>query len=182
MYHRDNTERVAGPLRAACRALSGRGKKVAASRHFILLQTSLAKSIMRTHKNKTLATFLALFFGSLGLQRFYLYGRRDRRAWVHLLCAFLSLLLYGFGDGMIRLLSLTPLLLSALASFVEAITIGLTSDEKWDRRHNVHSEKRSNSSWVLALLLVLTLAVGTTTMLALIARGIDLYLTGGAYG
>ncbi|RYE78204.1 MAG: NINE protein, partial [Oxalobacteraceae bacterium] len=32
---------------------------------------------MQPHKNKTLATLLALLFGSIGLHRFYLYGRRD---------------------------------------------------------------------------------------------------------
>jgi Mn2+/Fe2+ NRAMP family transporter len=143
---------------------------------------STTDPIMQAHKNKTFATFLALVTGSIGLQRFYLHGRRDTWAWLHLVCLPLSLLLYGFGEGMTRLLSLTPLIMSALAGFIEAFVIGLTADEKWDRRHNQRSEKRSDSSWLLALTLVLTLAVGMTTLVGVIARGIDLYLTGGAYG
>ena len=35
-------------------------------------------------KNKTLAVWLTLLLGSLGLQRFYLAGRYDRWAWLTL--------------------------------------------------------------------------------------------------
>jgi len=40
---------------------------------------------MRFMKNKTLAVWLTLLLGSLGLQRLYLTGRYDRWAWLILM-------------------------------------------------------------------------------------------------
>lgn len=112
------------------------------------------------HKNKTLSTFLAAIFGGLGLHRFYLYGKKDIWAWVHLL----------------------GLPFSIFAGFIGALVIGLTPDEKWDAQHNTHSGRTSNSGWINILLVVVTFALGSTALIATIARGFDLYLTGGALG
>ncbi|SNT01206.1 TM2 domain-containing protein [Noviherbaspirillum humi] len=113
-----------------------------------------------THKNKTFATLLAFILGGIGAHRFYLYGRRDRWAWLHVL--------------------LFPL--SIFAGFIEALVIGLTQDEPWDARHNANSGRQSHSGWPLAVLLVLTLGVGATALIATLARIFDLLYTGGAYG
>lgn len=113
-----------------------------------------------THKNKTLATFLAFALGSLGAHRFYLYGKKDFWAWVHVF--------------------LFPL--SVFAGFIGALVIGLTPDDKWDAQHNQNSGRQSKSDWPLAVLLVLTLAVGAIALIATIARVFDLIYTGGAYG
>lgn len=112
------------------------------------------------HKNKTLATLLAAVFGAIGAHRFYLYGSKDKWAWLHVL--------------------LFPL--AIFAGFLEALVIGLTPDEKWDVQHNAHSGRQSSSGWPLAVLLVLTFAVGATALIAALARGFDLLFTGGAYG
>ncbi len=112
------------------------------------------------HKNKTLATLFAAVFGGLGAHRFYLYGKKDVWAWVHL--------------------ALFPL--SSFAGFLQALMIGLTPDEKWDAQHNRHSNRQSDSGWPLVLLLVLTFAGGATAVIAALARGFDLLFTGGAYG
>lgn len=114
----------------------------------------------KPHKNKTLATFLSAVFGGLGIHRFYLYGKKDVWAWVHVL-------LFPF---------------SVFAGFLEALIIGLTPDEKWDALHNRDSGRQSSSGWPLALLLVLTFAGGATALIAAIARAFDLLFTGGAYG
>ncbi len=79
-------------------------------------------------------------------------------------------------------IKISPLLLSAVAGFMAALISGLTSDEEWDKRHNNTSGITSNSGWQLALLLVLTMIVGSTTLIATIARLFDLLFTGGAYG
>jgi hypothetical protein len=113
-----------------------------------------------THKNKTLATFLAAIFGGLGAHRFYLHGKKDIWAWVHLL--------------------LFPL--SVFAGFIEALVIGLTPDDKWDEAHNKDSGRQSDSGWPLAVLLVLTFGGGAIAVIAAIARTFDLLFTGGAYG
>jgi hypothetical protein len=112
------------------------------------------------HKNKTLATFLAAIFGGLGLHRFYLFGKKDRWAWLHVL--------------------LFPL--SVFAGFIEALVIGLTPDEKWDEAHNKDSGRQSDSGWLLVVLLVLTFGGGAIAVIAAIARTFDLLFTGGAYG
>jgi TM2 domain-containing membrane protein YozV len=112
------------------------------------------------HKNKTLATFLASIFGGLGFHRFYLYGKKDFWAWVHV--------------------ALFPL--SIFPAFIEALVIGLTADEKWDEAHNKNSGRKSDSSWPLAVLLVLTFGGGAIAVIAAIARTFDLLFTGGAYG
>lgn len=112
------------------------------------------------HKNKTLATFLAAVLGGFGAHRFYLYGKRDGRAW-----------LYVF---------LFPL--SMFAGFIAALVIGLTPDEKWDARHNPASGRLSDSGWTVILIVIATFAIGTGSLIAAIARTFDLLYTGGAYG
>ena len=42
-------------------------------------------------KNKTLATWLALLLGPLGMHRFYLYGWRDTLGWLMIVPTLLGL-------------------------------------------------------------------------------------------
>lgn len=114
------------------------------------------------HKNKTLATFLAAVLGGLGAHRFYLYGKQDKLAWLHVL--------------------FLPTTLSIFAGFIAALVIGLTPDEKWDARHNPDSSRESDSGWTVILIVIATFGVGTTLLIAAIARTFDLLYTGGAYG
>jgi len=112
------------------------------------------------HKNKTLCTLLAMLLGGLGAHRFYLYGKKDIWAWIHIF--------------------LFPL--SIFAGFIAALVIGLTPDEKWDAQHNPDSGQTSNSNWVVVVLVILSFAIGATAVMSSIARLTDLYLTGGSYG
>ena len=112
------------------------------------------------HKNKTLATFLAGVLGGLGAHRFYLYGKKDKLAWLHIV--------------------LFPL--SIFAGFIAALVIGLTPDEKWDALHNPASGRESDSGWAVVLIVIATFCIGTTLLIAAIARTFDLLYTGGAYG
>ena len=112
------------------------------------------------HKNKTLATFLAAVLGGLGAHRFYLYGSKDKLAWLHV--------------------ALFPL--SIFAGFIAALVIGLTPDEKWDAQHNQASGRESDSGWTVVLIVIATFGIGTTLLIAAIARAFDLLYTGGAYG
>lgn len=137
---------------------------------------------MARHKNKTLATALATTLGGIGAHRFYLFGWKDAWGWAHLLAAGMSLPAFLPGDKPFGDFTLLPLVLSMLAGFLEALVIGLTPDEKWDSRHNAGSGRQSHSRWPLALLLVLTVAVGATAMIATLARTFDLLYTGGSYG
>lgn len=134
------------------------------------------------HKNKTLATALALFLGSLGAHRFYLHGAVDRPGLLHASSLPIAALIYSKFDGINVFYVLLPLLVSGVIAFIAALVIGLTPDDKWDARFNSGSGTQSRSSWVLAVLLVATLLVGTTVLIGTISRLFDLMYTGGAYG
>ncbi|WP_348699745.1 hypothetical protein [Duganella fentianensis] len=134
------------------------------------------------HKNKTVATLLAFLLGGIGAQRLYLGGLRDRALWAHLsalpLCAAASAV-WPQADPFYHLL---PIIISGLIGFLEALIMGLTSDEKWDARHNANSGRQSASQWPLAVILVASMMLGAGSLIATMSRLFDLLYTGGAYG
>ena len=135
-----------------------------------------------SHKNKTLAALLAFLFGGLGLQRLYLRGVRDPWLWAHLAslpAAALVALAAPGADGFYKLL---PIMVSGLAGFLEALVLGLMSDEKWDARFNARSGRQSDTHWPVAVVLVASMMVGAGSLIATISRLFDLLYTGGAYG
>ncbi|MEJ7804873.1 MAG: NINE protein [Telluria sp.] len=134
------------------------------------------------HKNKTLATFLAVILGGLGAHRFYLRGSLDKLGLAHLASLPLSALVIGLAPDADWFFKVLPLLLSYVVGFVEALVIGVTADDKWDAAFNAGSGQRSHSQWYLALMLVVTMLMGTTTLIATMSRLVDLLYTGGAYG
>ena len=134
------------------------------------------------HKNKTFATFLAVILGAVGAHRFYLRGALDRLGLMHVACLPIAGMVYGLAPDTDWFYKVLPILVSAVAGFLEALVIGLTSDEKFDAVFNAGSGKSSDSSWVLALLLVATMMIGTTTLIGTMSRLFDLLYTGGAYG
>ena len=133
------------------------------------------------HKNKTLATALALILGTLGAHRFYLHGAVDRLGLLHVSSLPIAGLIFSYAHGANPFYALLPLLVSGIAACIEALVIGLTPDERWDARFN-GAGTRSESNWLLALLLVATMLVGTTVLIATMSRLFDLLYTGGAYG
>lgn len=134
------------------------------------------------HKNKTFATALALTLGTLGAHRFYLHGAVDRAGLLHISSLPIAGLIFSNANGIHSFYALLPLLVSGIAACIEALVIGLTPDEQWDARFNAGSTTRSRSNWILAVMLVTTLLVGATVLIATIARLFDLMYTGGAYG
>jgi hypothetical protein len=125
------------------------------------------------YKSKTLATWLALLGGSLGLHRFYLHGARDTLAWLHPLPTAAGL--WGV-DRMLRLGQddqlawlLLPLLGLMLAqAALCAIVYGLTSDTRWDERHNPGLPAHA-TAWGPVLGVIAALMVGATALMATIA-------------
>jgi hypothetical protein len=125
---------------------------------------------------------LALLSGGLGFHRFYLYGWKDTWGWLHFASLPLSLLIMFSAHDLPLIFSGMPFLVSVLAGFIETFVIGLSPDEKWDAQHNRDSGRLSDSGWPIPILMVLTLAIGATALIALLARTFDLLYTGGAYG
>jgi TM2 domain-containing membrane protein YozV len=134
------------------------------------------------HKNKAFATLLAAVTGGIGLHRFYLRGRADRWGWLHVASVPATFLVIGLGIGQHGLFQAAALVLSVLMGFIEALVLGVTPDEKWDQTYNAHSGKTSDSGWPVVLLLVLTLGLGASALVATLARTFDLLFTGGAFG
>ena len=135
-----------------------------------------------THKNKTLTTFIATVFGSIGLHRFYLNGGKDMWGWLHFVTLPLSILALMLWPAQQKMFLLALLLISALIAILEALVTGLTPDERWDAEHNAGSGKKSESSWLIAVILVFTVGAGAIGLIGTIARTFDLLFTGGAYG
>ena len=125
------------------------------------------------YRSKTLATWIAIVGGALGLHRFYLHGWRDALGWLHPLPALLGA--YGihrvqqFGQDDHLSWVLIPLLGLVLAqAMLTAIVYALTPDEKWDARHNpgapVHATR-----WAPVLGAILALMLGAAVLMATIA-------------
>jgi hypothetical protein len=129
-------------------------------------------------KSKTLATWIALLGGALGLHRFYLKGFRDPWGWLHVPATLLG----GLGVRRVQELGqddrlawmLMPLLgLSLAVAMLFAIIHGLTPDEKWDARHNAGGPGTPRSGWGAVIGVVLALLVGATVLMSTIAFSIQ---------
>ncbi len=123
-------------------------------------------------RSKTLATWIALVGGTLGLHRFYLHGARDLLAWLHPLPTLVGL--YGVLRmrhlGLDDTLSwvLVPLLgLMLAATMLQAVIYGLTNDEKWNARHSPANPRQSG--WLAIIGVILALMLGATALMATIA-------------
>jgi TM2 domain-containing membrane protein YozV len=134
------------------------------------------------HKNKTFATFLAVILGAVGAHRFYLRGSLDKLGLIHVASLPIAAMIYGLAPQADWFYKVLPILISAVAGFLEALVIGLTSDEKFDAAVNPQSDKKSDSSWILAVLLVLTMMIGAVALIFTMARLFALLYTGGMDG
>ncbi|MES3024899.1 MAG: NINE protein [Pseudomonadota bacterium] len=139
-------------------------------------------TIPTTHKNKTFATFLALVLGGIGAHRFYLRGSLDRLGLLHVTCIPIAGMVWGISPHANPFYHLLPFLVSWTIGFVEALVIGVTPDEKFDAAVNPASGKKSQSSWIIAVLLVVTMMVGTVTLIGTISRLFALLYTGNMDG
>ncbi len=125
-------------------------------------------------KNKTLATWLALLGGPLGLHRFYLHGWRDATGW---LLPWLTL----FGTiGVMRARNLgvddqlswllVPLLGVAISvCTLAAIIYGLTDRQKWNTRFNPSQDAElaaGKTSGLTILAVVCAMLIGTTALMS----------------
>ena len=128
---------------------------------------------MTPYRSKTLATWIALAGGALGLHRFYLHGSRDGLGWLHPLPSLLGLVgvirLRELGqDDRLAWLLIPVLGLMLSITMLTAIVYGLTPDEKWDLRHNPGQPGRS-TRWGPVFGVILALLLGGTALMGTIA-------------
>ena len=131
------------------------------------------------HKSKTLATWIAIVGGALGLHRFYLHGFRDLPGWLYPLPTLIGvqgvLRVESFGQDDQLAWLLIPLLgCTVAASMLCAIVYGLTSDERWNARFNAGRDA-SRSGWGAVLGAMLALLVGAGVLMATIAFAAQRY-------
>ena len=133
-------------------------------------------------RSKTIATWLALVGGSLGLHRFYLRGFGDPIGWLFpwptLIGAygFWRMREYGVDDRLGGLL--VPLLgLALAAAMLSAIVSGLTPDERWQARWGAPV---AASGWPVVVGVAVALAVGATVTMATLAFSAQTYFEAGA--
>ena len=124
----------------------------------------------RAPRSKTLATWIALVGGSLGLHRFYLHGWRDRWGWLLWPPTFLG----AYGIARMRTLGqddqlawlLIPLLGLVIAgTMLTAIVYGLMTDERWQARFDPGAAAIS-WPWLNVIGAVAALALGATALIA----------------
>jgi hypothetical protein len=131
---------------------------------------------MPRHRSKTVATWLALLGGGLGLHLFYVRGWRFWGGWLHPLPTLLGVL------GVLRILSngqddpLAPLLiplggLSLSAAMLTGIIFGLTPDERWQARHG----SRRASGWGAVFGVIFCLLIGAGVLMSTITYGLQRY-------
>jgi len=134
-------------------------------------------------KSKTLAVWLALLGGTLGLHRFYLRGLGDWVGWLHPLPTALGwwgverVLAYGQDDKLSWVL--IPLLgASIAASCLTGIVYALTDREKWNRWFNPDAPTEhpaGATQWLTVGGLVFSLLVGTVAFMGTLAFSIQHY-------
>jgi hypothetical protein len=135
------------------------------------------------HKNKTLATLLAVVLGGPGVHRFYLYGARDFWAWNYVL----AFALFVCANALVQSGSAVPPGISFLATvplaifagWAEAFVIGLTPDRKWDAQHNAGTQYQSASGWPVMALLALAACGGLATLAVFVMHISGLILKSG---
>jgi hypothetical protein len=127
----------------------------------------------RGYRSKTVAAWLALLFGSLGVHRLYLRGLGDKLAWCYPLPTLVGL------AGVLRMRTLgqddrlswplIPLLGFMLSlGMGVAIVLALTPDEKWDARHNP-GHAVTPTGWGPVIAAIIALAVGGAVLMGTIA-------------
>jgi hypothetical protein len=125
------------------------------------------------YRSKTLAAWLALLLGALGVHRLYLHGTHDKLAWAFPLPTLLGLWgvlrmrTLGQDDHLAWLL--IPLLGAMISvGMLTAIVHALTPDEKWDVRHNPGHAVVA-TGWGAVLAAVTALLVGGAVLMGTIA-------------
>jgi hypothetical protein len=122
-------------------------------------------------RSKTLAAWLALLLGALGVHRWFLRGARDPWAWCFLLPSLAG------AAGLLRMRNLgtddqwgwflVPLLgLSVSAAMLSAIVIALMPDEKWDRAHNPGHTTSPPAGWGAVMAAIIGLLLGGTVFMS----------------
>ena len=128
---------------------------------------------MARSRSKTMATWLAVVGGVLGAHRFYLHGKADPWAWLHLVGTLIGSIgvarmrHLGQDDQLARMLA--PVLgVVVTAAMLAALVIGLMADERWATRFSPTQAIRP-SGWGAVLGVIAALLLGSTALMSTLA-------------
>ncbi len=131
------------------------------------------------YRSKTIATWVALVGGSLGLHRFYLHGLRDLRGWLFPLPTLIGV--YGVqrmrqfgGDDHLAWVLIPFLGLTLSIAMATAIVCGLMPDERWNARFNPTGPQH-RTGWATVIGIATALIVGAGVLMATIAFSAQRY-------
>ena len=132
---------------------------------------------MKAPRSKSLATWLAVIGGTLGLHRFYLYGWRDLPGWLYPLPTLLGLAgvqrMRAFGqDDRVAWVLIPMLGLTISIAMLTAIVYGLTPDDKWAARHNP-GQPPQPTGWTPVLGVIVALLLGASVLMGTVAFGMQ---------
>ena len=132
---------------------------------------------MRAPRSKSLATWLAVIGGTLGLHRFYLHGWRDLPGWLFPLPTLLGLAgvqrMSAFGqDDRVAWVLIPMLGLTISIAMLTAIVYGLTPDDKWAARHNPDQPPQP-TGWTPVLGVIVALLLGASALMGTVAVGMQ---------
>jgi hypothetical protein len=130
-------------------------------------------------KTKGIAAWSALLFGSLGLHRAYLYGLRDRWLWFYPWPTLFGLVaLRRFEavgpDDAWATWGLPVLGVMLAQGGLTAIVIALTSDERWNARHNP-GQAAPDARWAPILAAIAGLLCGGASLMSAIVFAAQRY-------
>jgi TM2 domain-containing membrane protein YozV len=144
------------------------------------LPTSSKPAARAPFKSKTRAALLAFLFGSVGTHRFYLHGRRDVFAYLHIAGLALGvagtlLLVATHRTSITGWLLAIPGAVSILAALLAAIVYGLKPDDKWDAHFNPGCARVNRSGWGVVFVVILSLFIGAMLLMGGLAVGFQTY-------
>jgi hypothetical protein len=134
-------------------------------------------------KNKTIAVWLTLLTGPLGLQRIYLTGRFDMWSWL----AIAPSVAGAYGVTRARSIGLDDHLSWLLIPFLgfciaacalAAIVYGLTEANRWNQKFNPMADENDvagQTNWLTVMGLGSSLLMGTTALMATLAFSFQRY-------
>ena len=138
---------------------------------------------MTAMKNKTIAVWLTLVTGPLGLQRVYLTGKFDAWSWLALGPSAAG----AYGVMRARMIGLDDHLSWFLIPFLgfciaacalAAIVYGLTDAQRWNQKFNPlvdEADVAGQTHWLTVMGLASSLFIGTTALMATLAFSFQRY-------